>query len=176
MQYFCKMSVQKNIRTLTLEELTDYFQTIGEKKFRTKQVWEWLWQKHAKGFEDMTNLSKELRQHLSANFSLPAINTDATQYSEDGTVKTRFKTFDGHMVEGVLIPVDSRQTACVSSQVGCSLSCKFCATGYMDRKRNLTFDEIYDEVALLNQVAEKTYGKKLSNIVFMGMGEPLLNY
>ncbi|MEO8111754.1 MAG: radical SAM protein, partial [Ginsengibacter sp.] len=170
------MDTQKNIRTLSLEELTAYFQTIGEKKFRTKQVWEWLWQKHAKGFEDMTNLSKELRQHLSDNFSLPAINTDATQYSEDGTVKTRFKTFDGHMVEGVLIPVDSRQTACVSSQVGCSLSCKFCATGYMDRKRNLTFDEIYDEVALLNQVAEKTYGKKLSNIVFMGMGEPLLNY
>ena len=170
------MSTQKNIRALSLEELTAYFQTIGEKKFRTKQVWEWIWQKHAKGFEDMTNLSKELRQHLSDNFSLPAINADATQYSEDGTVKTRFKTFDGHMVEGVLIPVDSRQTACVSSQVGCSLSCKFCATGYMDRKRNLTFDEIYDEVALLNQVAEKTYGKKLSNIVFMGMGEPLLNY
>ncbi|MEP7229346.1 MAG: 23S rRNA (adenine(2503)-C(2))-methyltransferase RlmN [Ginsengibacter sp.] len=170
------MNTQKNIRELSLEELTSYFQTIGEKKFRAKQVWEWLWQKHAKSFEDMTNLSKELRESLSVSFSLPAINTDATQYSSDGTVKTRFRTFDGHLVEGVLIPVDSRQTACVSSQVGCSLSCKFCATGYMDRKRNLHFDEIYDEVALLNQVAEKTFGKKLSNIVFMGMGEPLLNY
>ena len=170
------MNSKKNIRTLSLEELTEYFKTIGEKKFRTKQVWEWLWQKHATGFEDMTNLSKELRQSLSENFSLPAINTDATQVSSDGTVKTRFKTFDGHLVEGVLIPVDNRQTACVSSQVGCSLSCKFCATGYMEKKRNLHFDEIYDEVVLLNQMAEKTYGKKLSNIVFMGMGEPLLNY
>ena len=170
------MNVQKNIRTLSLEELTQYFATLDEKKFRAKQVWEWLWQKHAQSFEDMTNLSKELREILSKNFILPAITTNASQYSSDGTVKTRFKTYDGHLVEGVLIPVENRQTACVSSQVGCSLSCKFCATGYMDRKRNLTFDEIYDQAALLNQVAEKTYGKKLSNIVFMGMGEPLLNY
>jgi 23S rRNA (adenine2503-C2)-methyltransferase len=170
------MIAQKNIRTLTLEELTEYFISIGDKKFRAKQVWEWLWKKHAQSFEDMTNLSKELRETLAKNFMLPAVTTNATQYSSDGTVKTRFKTFDGELVEGVLIPVDSRQTACVSSQVGCSLSCKFCATGYMDRKRNLHFDEIYDEVVLLNQIAEKTYGKKLSNIVFMGMGEPLLNY
>ena len=170
------MNAQKNIRTLSLEELTEYFISIGDKKFRAKQVWEWLWKKHAQSFEDMTNLSKELREILANQFILPAVTTNATQYSSDGTVKTRFKTFDGELVEGVLIPVDSRQTACVSSQVGCSLSCKFCATGYMDRKRNLHFDEIYDEVVLLNQIAEKTYGKKLSNIVFMGMGEPLLNY
>lgn len=170
------MDAQKNIRNLSIVELNEYFATIGEKKFRAKQVWEWLWQKHARSFEDMTNLSKELRQSLSENFSLPVIDNDAIQYSSDGTVKTRFKTFDGQLVEGVLIPADNRQTACVSSQVGCSLSCKFCATGYMDRKRNLNFDEIYDEVVLINQIAEKTYGKKLSNIVFMGMGEPLLNY
>ena len=167
---------KKNIRTLTLEELQTYFATLGEKKFRVKQVWEWLWQKHAHTFEDMTNISKELRATLSETFSLPAVHVDTSQYSSDGTVKTKFKTHDGHFVEGVLIPADNRQTACVSSQIGCSLSCKFCATGYMDRKRNLDFDEIYDEVVLLNQVAEKTYGKKLSNIVFMGMGEPLLNY
>jgi len=98
------------------------------------------------------------------------------QTSADGTVKSRFKTFDGHSVEGVLIPTEERKTACVSSQIGCSLSCKFCATGYMDRKRNLTYDEIYDEVVLINEQSEKTYEKKLSNIVFMGMGEPLLNY
>jgi 23S rRNA (adenine2503-C2)-methyltransferase len=170
------MADKKNIRTLSFEELNEYFTTIGEKKFRANQVWEWLWQKHATRFEDMTNLSKELREILMDNFSLPAIHINASQYSSDGTVKTRFKTFDGHFVEGVLIPADNRQTACVSSQVGCSLSCKFCATGYMERKRNLHFDEIYDEVVLLNQMAEKTYGKKLSNIVFMGMGEPLLNY
>ena len=170
------MNAEKNIRTLSLEELTDYFATIGEKKFRAKQVWEWLWKKQAQNFEEMTNLSKELRDTLHKNFILPAIRTSASQFSSDGTVKTRFKTFDGHAVEGVLIPVDERQTACVSSQVGCSLSCKFCATGFMERKRNLNFDEIYDEVVLLNQIAEKTYNKKLSNIVFMGMGEPLLNY
>ena len=167
---------KKNIRTLTLEELQAYFETIGEKKFRVKQVWEWLWKKHAGSFEDMTNLSKELRNTLSETFSLQPISLDTAQYSSDGTVKTRFKTFDNHFVEGVLIPAENRQTACVSSQIGCSLSCKFCATGYMERKRNLDFDEIYDEVVLLNTMAEKTYGKKLSNIVFMGMGEPLLNY
>lgn len=167
---------KRNIRTLSLDDLQTYFTSLGEKKFRVKQVWEWLWQKHAHTFEDMSNLSKELRVTLSETFSLPAVQVDMAQYSTDGTVKTRFKTHDGHFVEGVLIPAENRQTACVSSQIGCSLSCKFCATGYMDRKRNLDFDEIYDEVVLLNQVAEKTYGKKLSNIVFMGMGEPLLNY
>src|SRR6185437_10064905 len=152
------------------------FLSVGDKKFRAKQVWEWIWKKHARSFEDMTNLSKELRDSLSKNFSFPSLSSDVSQYSSDGTIKSRFKTFDGELVEGVLIPVDDRQTACVSSQVGCSLSCKFCATGYMDRKRNLHFDEIYDEVVLLNQMSEKAYGKKLSNIVFMGMGEPLLNY
>ncbi|MEO6188839.1 MAG: 23S rRNA (adenine(2503)-C(2))-methyltransferase RlmN [Ginsengibacter sp.] len=170
------MNAQKNIRTLSLEELIAHFSSIGEKKFRAKQVWEWIWQKHARSFDEMTNLSKELRNTLAENFTLLALHTDATQYSSDGTVKTKFKTFDGHFVEGVLIPVEARQTACVSSQVGCSLSCKFCATGYMERKRNLHFDEIYDEVAILNEIAEKTSGKKLTNIVFMGMGEPLLNY
>lgn len=167
---------QKNIRHLTYAEIEEYFLQIGDKKFRAKQVYEWLWQKHAHSFEAMTNLSKELRTKLASDFSLPALQVNTTQHSGDGTIKSRFKTFDGHMVEGVLIPTDSRQTACVSSQIGCSLSCKFCATGYMDRMRNLTYDEIYDEVVLINQQAEKAYNKKLSNIVFMGMGEPLLNY
>lgn len=166
----------KNIRELSLEELQQYFETLGEKKFRAKQVYEWLWQKHAHSFADMTNLSKELRQKLGENFSLPALAIDATQYSADGTIKSRFKTHDGHLVEGVLIPTDERKTACVSSQIGCSLSCKFCATGYMERERNLSFDEIYDEVVLINHQCERVYDKKLSNIVFMGMGEPLLNY
>jgi 23S rRNA (adenine2503-C2)-methyltransferase len=166
----------KNIRQLSLQELEQFFEAIGEKKFRTKQVWEWLWQKHAHSFADMTNLSKELRQKLGENFSLPALAIDATQYSADGTIKSRFKTHEGHLCEGVLIPTEERFTACVSSQIGCSLSCKFCATGYIDRKRNLDFDEIYDEVVLTNQQCERVYGKKLTNIVFMGMGEPLLNY
>src|SRR5687768_7474367 len=167
---------KKNIRHLSLTELEQYFEALNEKKFRAKQVYEWLWQKHAHTFEAMTNLSKELRSKLADNFSLPALVIDASQYSADGTVKSRFKTHDGHLVEGVLIPTESRNTACVSSQIGCSLSCRFCATGYMERKRNLDFDEIYDEVVLINQQTEKIYGKKLSNIVFMGMGEPLLNY
>jgi 23S rRNA (adenine2503-C2)-methyltransferase len=124
----------------------------------------------------MTNLSKELRQKLGDHFTLPALTIDTTQYSADGTVKTRFKTHEGHLCEGVLIPTEHRHTACVSSQIGCSLSCRFCATGYIERKRNLEFDEIYDEVQLINQQCERVYGKKLSNIVFMGMGEPLLNY
>jgi 23S rRNA (adenine2503-C2)-methyltransferase len=169
-------TAQKNIRTLSLADLEQYFDLQGEKKFRAKQVYEWLWQKHAFSFADMTNLSKELRQKLGENYTFPALTIDATQYSSDGTIKSRFKTHDGHLVEGVLIPTETRYTACVSSQIGCSLSCKFCATGYMDRKRNLDFDEIYDEVVLINQQSEKIHGKKLSNIVFMGMGEPLLNY
>lgn len=167
---------QKNIRQLSLPELEAYFIEMGDKKFRARQVYEWIWQKHAHSFEDMTNLSKQLRATLSEHFTLPALGVDATQYSNDGTIKSRFKTVDGHLVEGVLIPTDERKTACVSSQVGCSLSCKFCATGYMDRKRNLHYDEIYDQVVLINQQSEESFGKKLSNIVFMGMGEPLLNY
>ena len=169
-------SEKKNIRQLDLPALQQYFQTIGEKPFRAKQVYEWLWLKHAPNFEAMTNLSKTLRQSLEENFTLPAVTVDTLQKSEDGTMKSRFRLHDGHFVEGVLIPTSSRQTACVSSQVGCSLSCKFCATGTMGRKRNLDFDEIYDEVALLNQQALETSGKKLTNIVYMGMGEPLLNY
>ncbi|MBD0333504.1 MAG: 23S rRNA (adenine(2503)-C(2))-methyltransferase RlmN [Chitinophagaceae bacterium] len=169
-------TAQKNIRQSSLQELENYFEGIGEKKFRAKQVREWLWQKHAQSFADMTNLSKELRQKLGENFTLPALTIDATQHSSDGTIKSRFKTHEGYLCEGVLIPTEHRYTACVSSQIGCSLSCRFCATGYIERKRNLDFDEIYDEAALINQQCEKVYGKKLTNIVFMGMGEPLLNY
>ncbi|HEU4632446.1 MAG TPA: 23S rRNA (adenine(2503)-C(2))-methyltransferase RlmN, partial [Flavisolibacter sp.] len=149
-----KVKGSKNIRQLNLPDLENFFESLGEKKFRAKQVWEWLWQKHALSFADMTNLSKELRQKLGDNFALPALMVDATQYSADGTVKSRFKTHEGHLCEGVLIPTESRYTACVSSQIGCSLSCKFCATGYIERKRNLDFDEIYDEVVLLNRQCE----------------------
>lgn len=170
-----KTKVQ-NIRTLSLPDIEQYFETLNEKKFRAKQVYEWLWLKPVQSFEGMTNLSKELRNKLKEDFTLPGLTVDTVQTSEDGTIKTRFKTHDGHFVEGVLIPTTSRFTACLSSQIGCSLTCKFCATGYMERKRNLDFDEIYDQVAILNQQCEKENGKKLSNIVFMGMGEPLLNY
>lgn len=167
---------QKNIRHLSLAELEQYFLETGEKKFRAKQVYEWIWQRQAHSFDAMSNLSKDLRLKLSEQFTLPALTIDATQYSADGTIKSRFKTVEGHLVEGVLIPTEDRRTACVSSQIGCSLSCKFCATGYLERKRNLSYDEIYDEVVLINRQSETVFDKKLSNIVFMGMGEPLLNY
>ena len=166
----------RNIRTLSLPDIEQYFEELGEKKFRAKQVYEWLWLKPVQSFDAMSNLSKELRSKLKEDFTIPGLTIDTVQKSDDGTIKTRFKTHDGHMIEGVLIPTASRFTACVSSQIGCSLTCKFCATGYMDRKRNLDFDEIYDQVAIINQQCEKENGRKLSNIVFMGMGEPLLNY
>jgi 23S rRNA (adenine2503-C2)-methyltransferase len=168
--------MKKNLRQLSLEEIQQLLQSLGEPAFRAQQVWQWIWQKHAASIEDMTNLSKSLRARLGETYTIPSLSIDHTQYSVDGTIKVRFRTHDGHSVEGVIIPTDTRMTACVSSQIGCSLSCKFCATGYMDRKRNLEFDEIIDEVAQLNQLAETHSGKKLSNIVFMGMGEPLLNY
>ncbi len=170
------MTALKNIRTLSLPELKEYFERIGDKKFRAIQTYEWIWKQNARSFDEMTNLGKDLRQKLAENFSFPAIVNDTTQISGDGTLKSRFKTHDGHFMEGVLIPTENRNTACVSSQIGCSLTCSFCATGKMERKRNLDFDEIYDQVAILNEQSEKTYNKKLSNIVFMGMGEPLLNY
>ncbi len=177
--YLCAMAKQgadKNIRHLSKADIEQYFESIGEKKFRANQVYEWLWLKPVQSFDQMTNISKDLRQKLKEDFTLPGLTVDTVQHSDDGTFKFRFKTFDGHLIEGVLIPTSTRFTVCVSSQIGCSLSCKFCATGYMDRKRNLDFDEIYDQVAIINKQCEATHGKKISNIVFMGMGEPLLNY
>lgn len=170
------MTELKNIRTLTLPELKEYFESIGDKKFRAIQAYEWLWKKNARSFDDMSNLSLDLRKKLAEDFALNTMTVDATQHSSDGTLKSRFKTFDGHLMEGVIIPTEKRNTACVSSQIGCSLACKFCATGLMDRKRNLHFDEIYDQVAILNEQSLKMYGTGLTNIVYMGMGEPLLNY
>ncbi len=165
-----------NIRTLSLKQIEQYIEEIGDKKFRAKQIYDWLWLLQVQKFDEMTNLSKALREKLAEDFTLPALTVDVIQNSNDGTIKSRFQTFDGHFIEGVLIPTEERKTACVSSQIGCSLSCKFCATGYMERKRNLEFDEIFDQVALINKQSLAKYNKKLSNIVFMGMGEPLLNY
>ncbi len=167
---------QQNIRGLSLNDLEAYFLSIGDKKFRAKQVYDWLWVKPVQSFDKMTNLSKDLREKLKQDFDFPALQVDTVQHSEDGTIKSRFVTVEGYKTEGVLIPTEDRKTACVSSQIGCSLSCKFCATGYLERKRNLNFDEIFDEVALINQQSLETFGTKLTNIVFMGMGEPLLNY
>ncbi|MBS1755532.1 MAG: 23S rRNA (adenine(2503)-C(2))-methyltransferase RlmN [Bacteroidetes bacterium] len=170
------MTALKNIRTLSLAQLKEYFESIGDKKFRAIQTYEWLWKKNARHFDDMSNLSLDLRKKLAEDFEFNTMTIDTTQHSSDGTLKSRFKTYDGHLMEGVIIPTEKRNTACVSSQIGCSLACKFCATGLMDRKRNLHFDEIYDQVAILNEQSLKMYGAGLTNIVYMGMGEPLLNY
>ena len=169
---------RKDIRLLELEEIIQTFEDLGEKKFRAKQVFEWLWKKGVIDFDSMTNLSKELRDKLNEMFFFRTIEIDTVQKSSDGTVKSRFKLFDGSLIESVLIPVekDDRYTLCVSSQVGCSLSCKFCATGQMKRVRNLDPGEIYDQFKLVNEQALEDFGKPLTNIVFMGMGEPLLSY
>ncbi|MBC8172722.1 MAG: 23S rRNA (adenine(2503)-C(2))-methyltransferase RlmN, partial [Chitinophagales bacterium] len=164
------------IRNITFEELAVIIQEFEEPKFRAKQVYEWLWKKGAASFDEMTNLSKELRNKLKERFDIFPIVIETQQKSSDRTIKCRFKLHDGHFIEGVLIPTEIRMTACVSSQVGCNLGCKFCATGYMKMKRNLEAYEIYDQVFMLNKIAEEQYGQHLSNIVFMGMGEPLLNY
>lgn len=166
----------RDIRSLSKIELLEACEQLGEKKFRAQQLWEWLWQKSAHSFDEMTNLSKEFRQKLQTTFSFNTLMIAKSQKSSDGTVKYALKLNDGFLVEGVLIPTSDRVTACISSQVGCSLSCTFCATGFMKRERNLRADEIYDQVALLRKEAEKEYDIKLTNIVLMGMGEPLLNY
>jgi 23S rRNA (adenine2503-C2)-methyltransferase len=169
-------NAKTDIRALSFEQLQNQLVEAGQKPFRAKQVYEWLWQKAAHSFDEMTNLSKDLRAWLNENYVINAITVETSQRSADRTIKNAFKLYDDNVIEGVLIPTSSRMTACVSSQVGCSLSCKFCATGYMDRKRNLNADEIFDQVVLINRQAQENYDIPLSNIVYMGMGEPLLNY
>jgi 23S rRNA (adenine2503-C2)-methyltransferase len=167
-----------DIRSLALPALEQVILGMEEPKFRAKQIWEWLWQKGAHTFDEMSNLSKTMRQELDNQFAIYAIREDKVQRSADGTIKTRFRLHDGHLIESVLIPVpeEKRFTVCVSSQVGCSLSCTFCATGRMKRVRNLDAAEIFDQVLLVNQQSLDTFGQPLTNIVFMGMGEPLLAY
>jgi 23S rRNA (adenine2503-C2)-methyltransferase len=166
----------KNLRHLSLTELETLLKEMGEPRFRAAQIWEWLWKKHAGSIDEMSNLSKALREKLSAEYNIPKVRVHHSQFSGDGTIKNRLQLHDGYFVESVLIPTEKRITVCVSSQVGCSLSCKFCATGRMDRKRNIEFDEIVDEVSLAQAQAMEHYGRPLTNIVYMGMGEPLLNY
>ena len=170
------MKNKNDIRSLTLDELTSFFQKNSLLSYKAKQVYEWLWKKSCLSFDEMTNISLETRKLLKNKFVINHINIDRFQKSNDGTIKNAIALFDDLFVESVLIPTKNRTTACVSSQVGCSLDCEFCATSKMDRIRNLNPDEIYDQVATINSQSLNYYGKPLSNIVFMGMGEPLLNY
>ena len=167
---------KKDIRSLSKEQLRDFFVSNNDKSFRGNQVYEWLWSKGAHHFDDMTNLSKETRAMLSDNFVINHIKVDTMQRSEDGTVKNAVRLHDGLVVESVLIPTNTRTTACVSSQVGCSLDCNFCATARLKRMRNLEPAEIYDQVIAIDKESRLYYNHPLSNIVFMGMGEPLMNY
>jgi 23S rRNA (adenine2503-C2)-methyltransferase len=146
-----------DIRSLSLDQLKAQLTEIGEQAFRAKQIYEWLWKKSAIDFDEMSNLSKSLRDRLKERYAINNVKVKQSQVSSDKTIKSSFSLFDENIIEGVLIPTPDRMTACVSSQVGCSLSCKFCATGYMDRKRNLNADEIYDQVVLINKQAEERY-------------------
>lgn len=169
-------TTKKDIRALNKEQLRAFFLSQGDKEFRGNQVYEWLWNKGAHKFEDMTNLSLETRQMLEDNFVINHIEVDQMQRSNDGTVKNAVRLHDGLIVESVLIPTNKRTTACVSSQVGCSLDCKFCATARLKRMRNLNPDEIFDQVVAIDKESRLYFNKPLTNIVFMGMGEPLMNY
>ncbi|MDQ3017920.1 MAG: 23S rRNA (adenine(2503)-C(2))-methyltransferase RlmN [Bacteroidota bacterium] len=172
------MASKQDIRSLSLPELQKSFVTKGQPAYRARQVYDWMWKLGAKKFDDMSNVPAALREELAKHFTFHSIRPDVIQRSADGTIKTRFILHDGHKIETVLIPVpdDKRYTACVSSQVGCSLTCSFCATGQMGRLRNLTAAEIYDQAFETNKLCEDTFGASLTNIVYMGMGEPLLNY
>lgn len=167
---------KQDIRKLSLEEIQDFFVSIGDKAFRAKQVYEWLWKKSAKDFDQMTNISLQTRELLKEHFAINHIKVDEMQRSSDGTIKNAVKLHDGMIVESVLIPTESRITACISSQVGCSLDCNFCATARLKRMRNLNADEIYDQVVAIKDEGELYFERPLTNIVYMGMGEPLLNY
>lgn len=169
-------SVKPDVRALPDAERSLVLAEYGEPKFRAQQLHDWLWKKGASSFDEMLNLPKELRDKLSRVFTFESAQVDLLQESKDGTVKFRLKLHDGERIEGVLIPTSERLTACVSSQVGCALGCTFCATGFMGPRRNLSLGEIFDQVVIINREAIKRHGRQLTNIVFMGMGEPLLNY
>ena len=170
------MEEKKDIRNTSVENLQKFCAEHKLPQFRAKQVQEWLWKKKAVSFEEMTSLSKPMRDLFANHFSINAVKIHKGERSIDGTIKYSLQLHDKLLVEGVLIPSKNRLTACVSSQVGCSLACEFCATGTLKLARNLTAAEIYDQVFILNEEAISNFGKPLSNIVFMGMGEPLLNY
>ena len=170
------MTSKIDIRNLSLEDISVFCEKNNLPKFRAKQIWGWLWKKGITSFEEMTSLSKSTRKLFSAEFDIKSVKLHNYEKSEDHTIKYSFKLHDNLLVEGVLIPSRKRLTACVSSQVGCSLACKFCATGTLNLKRNITASEIYDQIFILNKEALLQFGRPLSNIVYMGMGEPLLNY
>ncbi|MEX0648332.1 MAG: 23S rRNA (adenine(2503)-C(2))-methyltransferase RlmN [Balneolaceae bacterium] len=175
---------KKDLKSLTREELSEYLENLELKNYRFDQVFQWLYQKGVSSFDEMTNLSKELRSQLEEIAEVKRIKIFSKQQSKDGTIKFLFRLDDpkDYKVEAVLIPdfyddgTANRLTVCVSSQVGCMFGCSFCATGKMGYFRNLTHGEITDQVQIINEIAEEQFGKKITNVVYMGMGEPLHNY
>ena len=167
---------RKDITECSQEELESFFFKYNVEPFRIKQLNNWLWQKGANSFDEMTTLSKELRLNLKNSYRVNTVKISDQFKSSDGTIKFSLILFDGKLIEGVLIPSKKRVTACISSQVGCSLDCSFCATGTLKLMRNLSSYEIFKQVNILNQESQKNYNRSLTNIVYMGMGEPLLNY
>ncbi|OFX87993.1 MAG: 23S rRNA (adenine(2503)-C(2))-methyltransferase [Bacteroidetes bacterium GWF2_33_16] len=170
------VETKRDILSLTLSEVKEFLEKNNEKAFRVAQVYEWLWKKHCKSFDDMSNVSKPLRELLNTHFFIQSAKPENVQISKDKTIKLAFRLFDNSLVEGVLIPSEDRATACISSQVGCNLGCEFCATGKLGLRRNLSIGEIYHQVVELMLLAKEKYNLSLTNIVLMGMGEPLLNY
>jgi 23S rRNA (adenine2503-C2)-methyltransferase len=168
--------IKPNIRTQSLKEIEDYFKARGEPAYRGRQIYEWLWKKQAKSFSEMSNLPKKTREGMEEQFEINPVSINSVQKSSDGTIKFSFSLFDGNIIEGVLIPSRTRMTACISSQVGCNLACKFCATGMLGFKRNLFFEEMFDQVSWIAATSRSEYSLPLTHIVYMGMGEPLLNY
>ena len=167
---------KKNIRKLSKEELQDFFLSNRISSYKGTQVYKWLWEKGVVDFDEMTNLSLSQRSLLKKEFIINHALINNKKLSNDGTSKYSVKLYDGLIIESVLIPTTRRVTACISSQVGCSLDCIFCATSILKRMRNLNSDEIYDQILLMNHESLISYKRPISNIVFMGMGEPLMNY
>jgi 23S rRNA (adenine2503-C2)-methyltransferase len=173
-------SARPDLRSLTAGELAALLAALGEKPYRARQIHRWLHQKAAASLDEMTDVPKGLREALAARCTLTTLATDLEQRSSDGTIKWRFRTHDGKLVESVYLPEDDRKTLCVSSQVGCAVGCTFCLTGTMGLARNLSPGEIVDQVHRANrrlvELGEGPGPRPLTNLVFMGMGEPLANY
>lgn len=168
--------LKTDLRKLSIEQIESVLKELNEKSFRAKQIHQWLWHQGVKEIEKMSNLPKDLRAKFQERFHIKTLELKEVQHSRDGTLKSRLKLYDGKNIESVLIPSSNRFTGCISSQAACSLDCAFCATSQLKFMRNLEVSEIYDQAEILDGQSRKHFKKPLSNIVLMGMGEPLLNY
>ncbi|MDR0846794.1 MAG: 23S rRNA (adenine(2503)-C(2))-methyltransferase RlmN [Lactobacillales bacterium] len=169
-----------SIYSLTRDELIDWFVANGQKKFRATQVWEWLYRKRVDSFDEMTNLSVDLREFLKANFVLETMKIDLVQVASDGTTKFLLRLADGNLIETVLMVHDYGLSVCVTTQVGCNIGCTFCASGLLTKKRDLTAGEIVEEIMTVQKYFDRNSSdggeKRVSHVVVMGIGEPFDNY